>query len=85
MKPLFQEQGAINNLFNDFAAFLLTRKSLSEATEKKFVKKLQSLSGLTNSASSLLQKRIDKQEINHNGAVSYMIIREMEGVIKTHS
>ena len=85
MKPLFQEQGAINNLFNDFAAFLLTRKSLSEATEKKFVKKLESLSGLTNSASSLLQQRIDKQEINHNGAISYMIIREMEGVIKTHS
>ena len=85
MKPLFQEHGAINNLFNDFAAFLLTRKSLSEATEKKFVKKLESLSGLTNSASSLLQQRIDKQEINHNGAISYMIIREMEGVIKTHS
>jgi len=85
MKTLFPEQGTINNVFNDFAEFLFKRKSLSEDTEKRFVKKLESLSGLTNSPASLLQQRIDKQEIKYDGAVSRMVIREMEETIKKHS
>ena len=53
---MFNSEGEVNKVLNDFAEFIFNRKSLSESTEKKFVSKLQSLSGITNSPMSLLQR-----------------------------
>ena len=83
---MFNSAGEVNKVLNDFAEFILNRKSLSEATEKKFVLKLQSLSGITNSPMSLLQQRIDKREIEYKKSVwGRGIIDEMKDAIKRHS
>lgn len=83
---LFPQAGAVNNVLNNFAEFILNRKSLSESTEKKFVRKLQSLQGATNSPVSLLQQRIDNNEINYKQiACSRDIINEMKSAIQKHS
>ena len=83
---MFNSQGEVNKVLNDFAEFIINRKSLSEPTEKKFVSKLQSLSGSTNSPMSLLQQRIDKSEIDYkNSVISRGIIEEMKDAIKRHS
>jgi hypothetical protein len=83
---MFNSAGEVNKVLNDFAEFILNRKSLSEATEKKFVLKLQSLSGTTNSPMSLLQRRIDKSEIDYKKSIwGRGIIDEMKDAIKRHS
>jgi len=83
---MFQSSGTINGVLNDFSEFIMNRKSLSEKTEKKFVDKLQSLSGTTNSPMSLLQQRIDKGEIDYKKSVwAKGIIDEMKDAIKRHS
>lgn len=83
---MFPSAGAVNNVLNDFAEFIFNRKSLSESTEKKFVKKLQSLQGSTNSAMSLLQQRIDNGEIDYKKiAWAKNIVDEMKDAIRRHS
>jgi len=83
---MFDSEGAVNEVFNDFAQFIFTRKSLSEATEKRFVSKLHSLSGATNSPMSLLEQRIDRREIDYSqSAWGLGIIEEMKDAIKRHS
>lgn len=83
---MFNSAGEVNKVLNDFAEFILNRKSLSESTEKKFVSKLQSLSGITNSPMSLLQQRIDKSEIDYKkSAWGRGIIDEMKDALKRHS
>ncbi len=83
---MFPAQGEINKVLNDFAQFLFNRKSMSEATEKKFVKKLQLLQGATNTPMSLLQQRIDRQEIDYKKTVwAKGLVDEMKDAIRRHS
>lgn len=83
---MFPAAGEVNKVLNAFAEFIFNRKSMSEATEKKFVKKLQSLQGATNTPMSLLQQRIDKGEIDYKKiAWSRNIIEEMKDAIRRHS
>jgi len=83
---LFAEHGAINNVMNDFAEFMWNRKTESIATQKEFVKKLESLSGCSNSAASLLQQRIDRQEINYKYlSLGRSLVNEMKESIKKYS
>lgn len=85
---LFESEGQINNVLNQFAYFLFNRKSLSESTEKRFVKKLESLQGATNTPASLIQQRISDGRVNYkvlNEAISIGLINEMLYTIKKHS
>lgn len=83
---MFNSAGEVNKVLNDFAEFILNRKSLSEPTEIKFVSKLKSLSGMTNSPMSLLQQRIDRSEIDYKKSIwGKGIIDEMKDSIKRHS
>lgn len=83
---MFNSSGEVNKVLNDFAEFILNRKSISESTEKKFVKKLQSLSGSTNSPMSLLVQRIERSEIDYKKSVwGRGIISEMKDAIRRHS
>ena len=82
----FIYQGAVNDVLNAFADFIIKRKSLSEYTEKQFVKKLDKLKGATNTPLSLLQQRIDNMEINYSVSPwSKQVITEMLEAIKKHS
>jgi len=82
----FPQAGTINLVFNDFANFIMNRKSPSESIERRFINKLQSLSGITNSPSTLLQQRIDNGDIDYAKLCwSRDLIKEMQDAIRRHS
>jgi hypothetical protein len=82
---LFTSSGAVNEVLNQFANFIHNRKSMDESTEKKFVDKLTSLQGTTNSPMSLLQQRIDNSEVDYKKLpTSRGIIQEMKDAINKH-
>ena len=83
---MFPTEGTVNNVLNDFAIFIYNRMSQGELTEKRFVNKLQSLCGTTNTPYSLLQQRIDKQEIDYKKCCwGNDLIDEMKDAIIRHS
>ena len=83
---MFPSAGEVNKVLNDFAEFIFNRKSMSEATEKKFVKKLEKLQGATNTPMSLLQQRIDRGEIDYKKiAWAKSLVDEMKDAIRRHS
>ena len=83
---IFPSDGEVNKVLNEFSEFIFNRKSMSEATERKFVKKLNSLQGATNTPLSLLHQRIDNNEIDFTKvACAKDIVNEMIYAIKKHS
>ena len=83
---MFNPEGEVNKVFNDFAEFIFNRKSLSLSIEKKFVSKLETLSGITSSPMSLLEQRINDREIDYKKSIiGRAIINEIKDAIKRHS
>lgn len=83
---MFPKNGEVNNVLNDFANFIHNRREVDEPTERKFVAKLKSMSGMTNSPISFLQQRIDKREIDYiNQIWGRQLIDEMMGIIRKHT
>lgn len=90
---VFPKTGEINIVLNEFANFIWGRTALDERGERKFVKKLQSLSGLTNTPLSLIQQRIDGGDVNwlaihrnvENMGIVKGIVEEMKDAVKRHT
>lgn len=81
---MFPKEGKVNEILNDFANFIFSRKDREVIKEHFFVTKLKECHDFKTPL-ALLQERIDKRLIDFSSYASKGVLQEIIEAIEFHS